>query len=58
MHGLQFTNYAAAVAAFDAKGSGNFDSAAEIDAALAAGAVTDIGVIKSFECPVIAVPHS
>ncbi len=58
VHGLQFTNYAAAVAEFDTNGSGNFDSAAEVNAALAAGAATDIGVIKSFECPVIHIPGS
>ena len=56
VHGLQFTNYAAAVAAYDSNGSGNFDSAAEVAAAIAGGAATDIGVIKSFECPVIRVP--
>ena len=58
VHGLQFTNYAAAVAAYDSNGSGNFDSAAEVAAAIAGGAATDIGVIKSFECPVIHVPQS
>ena len=57
VHGLQFSNYAAAVAQFDTNGSGNFDSNEEIAAALAAGAATDIGVIKSFECPVIPLPH-
>ena len=57
VHGLQFSNYAAAVAQFDTNGSGNFDSDEEIAAALAAGAATDIGVIKSFECPVIPLPH-
>src|SRR5213078_2282799 len=58
VHGLQFTNYAAAVAAYDTNGSGNFDSDEEVLAAIAGGAATDIGVIKSFECPVIHVPHS
>jgi hypothetical protein len=58
VQGLQFSNYAAAVAQFDTNGSGNFDSDEEIAAALAAGAATDIGVIKSFECPAIPVPHS
>src|SRR5919201_2040982 len=57
VHGLQFSNYAAAVATYDTNGSGNFDSDEEIAAALAAGAATDIGVIKSFECPVIPLPH-
>jgi hypothetical protein len=58
VHGLQFTNYAAAVAAYDTNGSGNFDSDEEVLAAIAGGAATDIGVIKSFECPVIHIPHS
>ena len=58
VHGLRFANYAAAVARFDANGSGNFDSDQEVAAALAAGAATDIGVVKSFECPVIPVPGS
>jgi hypothetical protein len=56
VHGLHFANYPAAVAAFDANGSGNFDSDEEIAAALAAGAATDIGVVKSFVCPVIPLP--
>ena len=46
-------NYAAAVAAFDANGSGDFDGEEEVEAALAAGAATDIGIVKSFVCPVI-----
>jgi hypothetical protein len=56
VHALSFTNYAAAVAQFDTNGSGNFDSASEVNAALTAGAATDLGVVKSFECPVIHVP--
>lgn len=56
VHALSFTNYAAAVALFDTNGSGNFDSASEVSAALSAGAATDLGVVKSFECPVIHVP--
>ena len=58
VHGLQFTNYAAAVTTYDTNGSGNLDSDEEVAAAIAAGAATDIGVIKSFECPVIHVPGS
>ena len=58
VHGLQFTNYAAAVAAYDTNGSGNFDSDEEVLAAIAGGAAVDQGVIKSFECPVIHVPGS
>ena len=51
-------DYRSAVAAYDANGSGDFDSDAEVAAAVAGGAATDIGVIKSFECPVIHVPGS
>src|SRR5215208_7646452 len=58
VHGLQFADYDAAVAQFDANNSGDFDSAAEVQAALDARAAVDIGVIKSFECPVIRVASS
>jgi hypothetical protein len=58
VHGLEFADYDAAVAEFDANNSGDFDSADEVQAALAAGAAVDTGVIKSFECPVIKVPRS
>jgi hypothetical protein len=49
-------NYAAALAAYDANGSGNFDSYAELSAAIAGGAasVSDTGV--RFECPLIHAP--
>ena len=53
VHGLAFADYGAAVAAFDANGSGDFDSDEEVLAAIAGGAATDIGVVKQFECPVI-----
>ena len=53
VHGLEFADYDAAVAQFDVNGSGDFDSDEELNAALAAGAVTDTGVVKSFVCPVI-----
>ena len=56
VHALSFANYAAAVAQFDTNRSGNLDSAIEVNAALAAGAAKDLGVVKSFECPVIHVP--
>lgn len=58
VHGLQFTDYAAALAAFDANDSGDFDSDEEVAAALGAGAATDVGVVKSFVCPVIKLPRS
>ena len=53
VHALAFTNYAAALAAYDANDSGEFDSDAEVAAALAGGAARDLGVVKSFVCPVI-----
>src|SRR5215211_8723014 len=43
VHGLEFADYDAAVAAFDANDSSDFDSDEEIAAALTAGAATDIG---------------
>lgn len=58
VHGLQFSDYPAAVAAFDANHSGDFDSDEEVTAALDAGAATDIGVVTSFVCPVIKLPGS
>ena len=57
VHGLSFADYAGAVAAFDANGSGDFDSAEEVEAALAAGAATDLGVVKRFVCPAIKLPR-
>ena len=53
VHGLSFTDYSAAVQQFDSNGSGDLDSASEVQAALAAGAATDVGIVKSFVCPVI-----
>jgi hypothetical protein len=58
VHGLEFADYAGAVAQFDANDSGDFDDDQEVAAALAAGAATDIGVVKSFTCPVIHLPGS
>jgi hypothetical protein len=55
------TSYAATLAAHDANASGDLDSAAEVEAALAdpsPGGATDTGVVQSFECPVIKVPPS
>ncbi len=57
VHGLEFADYAAAVSMFDANGSGDFDSAEEVQAAIAAGAATDLGVIKRFVCPAIKLPR-
>jgi hypothetical protein len=50
------TSHAATVAAHDVDGSGDLDSAAEVQAALAdagPGGATDAGVVKEFVCPVI-----
>jgi hypothetical protein len=56
VHGLSFEDYADAVAEHDENASGDFDSDAEILAALAAGDATDLGIVKSFTCPVIPLP--
>lgn len=56
VHALSFADYASAVAAHDANGSGDFDSAEEVVAAITGGAAIDLGVVKSFECPVIPLP--
>jgi hypothetical protein len=57
VHALTFTDYAAAVAAVDANGSGDLDSAAEVHAAMAAGFVSGNDVVAQFECPVIPLPR-
>jgi hypothetical protein len=62
VHAISFnTSYASTLAAHDANASGTLDSASEVEAALAdagPGGATDLGVVKSFECPVIKVPAS
>jgi hypothetical protein len=50
------SDYESALAAFDANGSGDFDSAAEVQAAIDAGVVTTTAG-PSFECPVIPLPR-
>ena len=57
VHALAFTDYDAAVAAVDANGSGDLDSAAEVHAAMAAGFVSADDVVAQFECPVIPLPR-
>jgi hypothetical protein len=50
------TDYATTLAAHDADGNGVLDTNAEVSAALAdggAGGAMDLGVVKSFVCPVI-----
>jgi hypothetical protein len=54
--GLSFPDYDAALAAHDMDGSSDFDSTAEVQAALADGSAVNLGIVKSFECPVIRVP--
>jgi hypothetical protein len=58
VHGLGFNNYAAALSRHDANNSGDFDSDEEVKAALAAGDAVDIGILKTFECPVIPLPQN
>ena len=48
--------YGSALGAFDANGSGDFDSAAEVEGAIAAGVITT-SPGPSFECPVIPLPN-
>lgn len=57
VHAITFnTSWATTVAAYDANGSGDLDSDAEVLAALAdagAAGATDAGVVKQFVCPAI-----
>jgi hypothetical protein len=53
VHAVQFADYDAALATYDTNGSGDFDSAAEIEAAINGGAAVDAGIVKQFECPLI-----
>ena len=48
-------DYAAALATYDTNGSGDFDSAAEVEAAIGGGALST-GAGPSFVCPVIKLP--
>jgi hypothetical protein len=54
--GLSFPDYGAALALHDANSSGDFDNTAEVQAALADGSAISLGVVTSFECPVIHLP--
>ncbi len=56
VHALTFTDYAAALAAIDGNGSGDIDSAAEVDAARSGGFIASDTVVRSFVCPVIPLP--
>ena len=57
VHAIAYNNsWSATVAAHDTNASGDLDSAAEVQAALAdrgPGGATDQGVVKQFVCPVI-----
>ena len=57
VHALEVSQYASALAAGDLNGNGVLDSDREVMAAITAGAVTDLGVVKQFECPVIPLPR-
>jgi hypothetical protein len=57
VHGLSFpSGYAAALAAGDIDGDGVLDSDSELGVAVAEGTAVDVGVVKSFTCPVIKLP--
>ena len=59
--GLSTRAWAATVAAHDSNGSGDLDSNEEVEAALADNSpsgATDLGVVKSFVCPVIKLPKN
>ncbi len=58
VHALSFSDYAGALAdpAVDMNANDVLDSAEEVEAAIMLGYATDLGVVHSFECPVIKVP--
>jgi hypothetical protein len=53
---LDITDYDATVAAVDSNGSGDLDTTAEVQAALAGGYAVSAGDGPSFVCPVIPLP--
>jgi hypothetical protein len=55
-HKIVFPDYVAALATHDADGSGDFETAAEVEAALADGTAVDQGVVKEFVCTVDRMP--
>ena len=58
VHAVSLTStYAAALAAGDRDADGVLDAADEVQAAIAAGALVDDGVVKYFVCTVNPVPH-
>ena len=57
VHAIAFIGgYEAALATYDANGSGEFDNDAEVLAALNGGAATDEGVVRRFVCTVNRLP--
>lgn len=56
--GVEFSSYEDAVASADMNGSGDLDSDAEVEAALAGPHAESIGVVKQFVCPAIPLPRS
>lgn len=56
--GVTFSSYEDAVASADMNGSGDLDTTAEVQAALAGSHAESIGVVKQFVCPVIPLPRS
>ncbi|MBL0887980.1 hypothetical protein [Myceligenerans indicum] len=58
VHALSFpSGYGAALAASDSDGDNVLGSAEEVADAIGLGLAVDNGVVKSFECPVIPLPH-
>lgn len=57
VHAVGFDDFEAALALHDSNDSGDFDSDEEVEAAIAAGDASDLGVVRSFECPVIPLPR-
>jgi hypothetical protein len=58
VHALTFDDYAAAVDHVDLNDSGDIDSDAEVQLALAGSHATDAGIVRQFVCPVIKVPRA
>lgn len=58
VHGLSFSDYAGAVAdpQVDVNDNDVLDSDEEVLGAMSHGYATDIGVVRTFQCPVIHVP--
>ena len=56
VHLVEFADCDVALAAHDANGSGTFDFAEEVEAAIAAGDAVDLGVVRSFVCTVNRLP--